>query len=155
MRKYVSIFLAAAVIVLGILAPVYIHFGITVNSDMSKYDSNNKLQSLHDAWLNTNEAKQLISQEPKQSKPAIFQHLGLNVPYSSNVPSDVDDIAWAKAGNRAEIGWQQTYHDKIDLDNMVLFLDKWISYSFILLSIAYWILIWGLVYKVKKPTLQD
>jgi hypothetical protein len=180
---FLCCYLAVTVLVLGLLLPSYISARQATNNDNAGYERDKMLQIKHDTWLNSDEAKhqdeehqreydsemkqeqsyynntQSITGIPNMYNDLIPLHVDLNfinslVGAQEDYPTYHDALAWNKAGGYPSFNWQWSDQLRLSIDRGNLIHYESMLYIFLLASVAYWIIVIGMLFYLKPKDIQ-
>jgi hypothetical protein len=157
-----------------LILPPFNSFRQAINNDNSSYTKDETLQAAHDAWLSSDEAMQIKQHNNELTTGynaeynAQMQKIDENVDsnnsnglFISPLPSvwpppltDIDAIAWEKAGGYPPFNWQWGDQLRLSIDKGGLIRYENMLYIFVLLSVAYWIIVIGLLVFLKPKDIQ-
>jgi hypothetical protein len=182
---FLCIYLSSAVLVVGLMLPYYNTAKQAVSDDNSVYIRDETRQAAYDNWLKSDEAikiqqhnddlvaehnkqqQQIWAAAPPSDRPGYiappdtpissinwFPGLDLELPYPQL--ADINAIAWEKAGGgTSSYTWQKDDWAKLNVDNLILGSYGHMFYEFLIASIAFWIIVIGLLFFLKpKETLR-
>jgi hypothetical protein len=167
---FLCLYLASAVLVLGLILPSFNSARQAVSNDNAAYKRDNALQIAHDNWLKSDEAAQvqqhnadLIAEDEAQYNAQVQQAkentspsnlFGSFVMYWPPQLTDVDALAWQKVGGYPPFNWQWGDKLRLSIDKGGLIRYENMFYIFALSSAAYWIIFIGLLVYLKQKDIQ-
>jgi hypothetical protein len=171
---FLCLYLASAVLAFGLILPSFNSSRQAVGNDNAAYEKDKALQAAHDAWLKSGEAAQIkqhnddLTAEYNAEYAAQMQKIDDNIDsnnsnglFISPLPSvwpphltDIDALAWERVGNYPPFNWQWSDQLRLSIDKGGLIRYENMLYVFALSSVAYWIIVIGLLYVLKQKDVQ-